>query len=99
VIYILTHKRGESYETIGEHTFIFKSVPSNPTNFTSFWQRLDASLSKANPETDQIIFNGPNWLAAMAGYFWFSDERRNKFNSLMYSQRNNGYVPSTEELP
>ena len=86
MIYILVKKFNESYDSLpDEYRFIFDEVERFPTDIQFYQRTLETYLNNADEEFDKFVFNGPAWLIALAGYHWFSNTERKRFNVLQFN--------------
>lgn len=86
--FILVNKKSDDYTTLPskyEKHFLFEYMTCRPEaarvddTLIALRDVLDNATSK-----DCIVFNGPSWLIALAGYVWFSQENRQHMNILIY---------------
>lgn len=80
-----------------ERVYLFKFIKGAP-DIKHIQTRLSSCLDSADPVHDRIIFNGPSYLCAMAGYIWFTNELRSNTNFFAYSIKDSRYVEHTEQI-
>ena len=99
-IFILFEEQEYDYSTLPKDATIvtiFKYIKGTP-NIQHIQTRLQEVLDASDPVNDRIIFNGPSYLSALAGYIWFTHSNRTKVNFLAYSVKDNKYVDHVEDL-
>ena len=81
--FVLIRRDDQDFSTIpGEVVYIFDHINGKP-DMRHIAERLEAVLDLAS-EFDNIVFNGPAYLIAMAGYFWFTQDDRKYMNMYTY---------------
>jgi len=99
-IYILFEEKDYDYASLPSNAkieVIFKYIKGDP-NIAHIQKKLQEVLDNSDPVNDRIIFNGPSYLSALAGYIWFTHEHRTKVNFLAYSIKDNKYIEHTEDI-
>lgn len=99
-IYLVFQKEDECYDSLPKEANIiplFKYIKGNP-NIEHIKARCEAVLDAANVETDFIVFNGPSYLCAIAGYIWLTQEGRKTVNFYSYNKQTQKYCPHTDLL-
>lgn len=97
--FVCVNRRDQTYEGLpGDVEFIFDHIDNwEANNFAIFADKLEKALANAEPN-DVIVFNGPQFIVALAGYFWFSDSERNNFNVARYDIHEGKYVINTTPI-
>ncbi len=94
MIYVLVRKNSESYASLhdgGEVVrFIFDEVESLPNNIAHYQRILEKEIA-ASDVHDSIVFNGPAWLIAIAGYMWYANEERLRHNVYQFCKHDYKY--------
>lgn len=99
-IFLVFQKEDEKYDTLPKDAEIiplFKFIKGNP-NIDYLKVHCQEVLDTANVETDFIVFNGPSYLCALAGYIWFTQENRVKMNFYSYNKTSQSYCIHTNDL-
>lgn len=92
--FILVNKTIEDYSSIPaqyERVFIFDHVKTSIETPQFHMEQLFKILDEADAAEDMIIFNGPSWLIALAGYVWYTVENRSCLNTFIYSSLDQSY--------
>jgi hypothetical protein len=76
---------------------LFKFIHGAP-NIPHIQARLTDILDGSDPVLDRIVFNGPSYLTALAGYIWFTNEKRTAVNFYAFSIKDNKYIEHTEPI-
>lgn len=101
ICFILVNKGDDLYTTIDRNhfdiRFVFDYITPG-TGLNAAKAVLEAVLDEANPETDRIVFNGPAWLIALAGWIWFTQDNRKHYGMLSYDTKQNRYHERSEEI-
>lgn len=94
MIYILVKKNGEDYSTLlcqdESYRFIFDHFEFDPDKVSEYQRKIEEVLASSDVN-DGIVFNGPAWLVAWAGYMWYSNIERKNHNSYQYCKHLNAY--------
>ena len=89
-VFILVRK-DDDYSSLppnAQKIFIFDTVSNNPV-LSDTINTLNLIFESAEPG-DRIVFNGPSWLIAIAGYCWLNQER-DCMGILLYDNKNRTY--------
>jgi len=98
--FVLVHKRNDDYRALQEEydvKFLFEEVDSIPADIAMYLRRIDEVLLQ-DEFTALIVFNGPSWLIALAGFVWYSEQNRKHHNVLQYSAAQGKYVKIEGEI-
>lgn len=88
-IFLVFQKEGESYDSLpkdAEIVTLFRYIKGNP-NIAHIKRRCQEVLDTADPVNDYIVFNGPSYLCAIAGYFWMTQEGRERMNFYSFNKQ------------
>jgi len=99
-IFLVFQKEDEKYDSLpkdAEVIPLFKYIKGNP-NIDYIKARCQEILDTANVKTDFIVFNGPSYLCALAGYIWFTQEGRTLMNFYSFNKQTQVYCPHTNLL-
>ncbi len=93
-IFILLHKAQDDYSSLpadAKKIFVFEHVGS--PSYDAAEEAMDKLEVICNDVTDQdrIIFNGPSWLIALAGFVWMNTYRQT-LGVLAYDNHKKQYV-------
>lgn len=81
--YILINRQDMDFSTLpGEKVFCFDHINGRP-DLKHICTKLQSTLDDAT-EDDKILFNGPGYLIAIAGYVWLTHPNRKVFNMYTY---------------
>jgi hypothetical protein len=100
MIYICFQNETDDYSTLPAdepRKFLFSHI-KGPPNVEHIQHKLREVLDGCDPDNDSIIFNGPAYLCAMAGYIWFTHPNRARTNYYSYNTKDKCYVKHTELL-
>lgn len=100
MIYICFQNETDVYDTLPPNEprkFIFTHI-KGPPNITHIQRKLREVLDKCDPEKDFIVFNGPSYLVAIAGYIWLTQTERTRVNCFAYNTKDKCYVKHIELL-
>jgi hypothetical protein len=101
VCYILVNKGDDLYNTIDpthfEIRYVFDYITPG-TGLNAVKAVLESVLDKADPVRDRIVFNGPAWLIALAGWVWYTQDERTHYGMLTYDTKQNRYHERSEEI-
>lgn len=100
MIYILFKNDDEDYSSLPADEpkqFMFTWIRGAP-NIAHLQTKLREVLDAVDPEKDFIVFTGPSYLVALAGYIWMTNEKRKHVNFYAYSLKDRRYVKHTEEV-
>jgi hypothetical protein len=78
-----------------ERVFIFQREDLPQLTIESCKSKLEDILDCADTESDYIVMNGPSYMAACAGYVWFTQSRA-KNNIIYYSPETKTYVTKAD---
>ena len=101
IAYILVNKKSDDYTTLPtkyKQQFLFEYMTCRPES-----ERVPDTLAALKDvldtaeDDDVIVFNGPSWLIALAGYVWFSQTWRRKMNVLIYDNVVKAYKEYTND--
>ena len=99
-IFILLNKEQDDYSSLpanAEKIFVFDRIGNpNPTVCREALGKM-AVMFETVRSTDRIIFNGPSWLIALAGYMWLSLDERKSTQMLAYDNFKKQYVEINNE--
>lgn len=94
-VFILLHKDQDDYSSLGpdvEKIFIFDRIGNpSPELAHEAMTKLVVMLGSVT-SSDRIIFNGPSWLIALAGWVWMNDENRLCTGILAYDNYKKTYI-------
>jgi hypothetical protein len=99
-IFILFNNDGDDYNSLPndvERVHIFHFIKGAP-NIDHIQKRLTEVLDNCNVADDFIIFNGPSYLCALAGYVWFTQPERKTVNFYAYNVKDKKYITHTEPV-
>lgn len=99
-IFILFYNGTDDFSSLpkdAEIVPIFRLIKGAP-NVKHIRERLEAVLDKADLEHDFILFKGPSYLCAIAGYVWFTQEKRTSSNFYGFNKRTNSYEAHVEPI-
>lgn len=97
-VFLVFKKEGEAYDTLpkdAEIVTLFTFIKGNP-NIEYITKRCKDILDTADVSKDFIVFNGPSYLCAIAGYVWLTHEKREKMNFFSFNKVANCYCPHTD---
>jgi hypothetical protein len=99
-IFILLNKEQDDYSSLPKDVtkiFVFDRM-GNPTPEAakSAIEKMEVMFDTARPD-DRVIFNGPSWLIALAGYMWMSHLDRKTTQILAYDNFKKQYVEINNE--
>lgn len=100
MIYICFQNETDIYDTLPADEpkkFIFTHI-KGPPNVAHIQQKLREVLDKCDQCNDFIVFNGPSYLTALAGYIWFTQTDRLYANFYAYNTKDKCYVKHEELL-
>lgn len=100
MIFICFQNETDVYDTLPPdepRKFLFTHI-KGPPNVDHIQQKLRDVLDNCDPGKDFIVFNGPSYLSALAGYIWFTQPERTHVNFYAYNTKENCYVKHTEIL-
>lgn len=92
-IFILFYNGTDDFSSLpkdAEIVPIFRLIKGAP-NVRHIRERLESVLDKADLEHDFILFKGPSYLCAIAGYVWFTQAARTHSNFFGFNKRTNSY--------
>lgn len=92
-IFLIFQKEEETYDTLpkdAEIVTLFRFIRGEP-NIAYIRKRCEEILDTANVNNDFIVYNGPSYLCAIAGYVWMTQEGRTKMNFYSYNKQTNSY--------
>jgi hypothetical protein len=99
-IFLIFQKEDENYDSLkteGEIVPIFKYIKRNP-NIKHIKDTCEKILDTADVANDFIVFNGPSYLCAIAGYIWMTQEKRTHMNFYTFNKRTGLYCKHTDPL-
>lgn len=99
-IFILFENSTDNLSSLPEDAeliHLFKFI-HGPPNVAHIQARLSSILDASDPVNDMIVFNGPSYLAALAGYIWFTNDKRVNVNFYAFSIKDNKYIPHKEPI-
>lgn len=98
-VYVLVLNVKEDPRTLpeGELVYIFRFLKGQ-LNIPYIWAKLGEVLSKATDQ-DLIVFNGPGVVKAIAGYYWFTNGKITRFNTLTFNMKQQKYELNTDLIP
>lgn len=99
-IFILMPAEGDDYSSLPndkEHVVLFRYI-KGPPNIEHIEDKLREVLDNCDVDNDFIVFNGPAYLCAIAGYIWFTHVAREKHNFYAFNVKENKYIPHTESM-
>jgi len=100
MIYILFQNEDDDYSSLPAdqpRKFIFTYIKGAP-NVEHLQHKLRDVLDKCDPVNDFIVFSGPSYLSALAGYIWFTHPARECVNFYAYNVKDKVYVKHTEQV-
>lgn len=99
-IFVLFDNADDDYSTLPKDAtleFIFHYIKGAP-NIEHIQKRLTEVLDRCDVHEDFIVFNGPSYLCALAGYVWLTQPNRDKVNFFAYNVKDKQYVKHTEPV-
>ncbi len=94
-IYLITKRSTEDYTQLpqcGVVKFLFTESELRCPNFHLAWARLLRDVAQGkHVHDDRMIFNGPGWLNAIAGHFWWTMQGTNSTRQLIYDSKRGVY--------
>jgi hypothetical protein len=93
--FILVNKLEDDYSGLKDFdtVFLFTHVPSYADKqiISDHLTLLTMKIDTASPE-DVIVFNGPSWLIALAGFVWLNNENRVTMGVLVFNNFHQKYT-------
>jgi hypothetical protein len=93
-IFILLNKGQDDYSSLpneANKVFVFEHVGAPSYDAVEEALNKLEVLFHSAQESDRIIFNGPSWLIAIAGFVWMNTTR-NRLGILAYDNHKKQYV-------
>lgn len=97
--FVCVKRSDQTFDNLpGEKVFLFPFIDSYASNnFAIFAEKIKTILAEAGPN-DIIVFNGPTFISAIAGFFWFSDEKRDNYNVARWDVHERRYIINTSPM-
>lgn len=98
-VFILVHKDTDDYSSIPpeyEKVFIFEKLGNKP-DIPATLPKLGFMLDNAKVG-DKIVFNGPTWIIALAGYIWLTNDDRQGIDTFIFDNQQHRYVLHSDKV-
>jgi len=99
-VFIVFKKEDEDYSSLpkdAEVVVLFTAIKGNP-NIDHIKARCEDVLDTADVKTDYIVYNGPSYLCAIAGYIWMSQDGRDDMNFYSFNKQTNCYCKHSNHI-
>ncbi len=95
-VYVLLRRQTEDYSHVPECVeivFLFEESEVRSPNMHLAWARMLSKIQQGKQAySSRIVINGPAWLNAIAGYFWYGMQGSNTTRQLIYDSKRGVYV-------
>lgn len=80
-----------------ERIILFDALHGAP-DIHHIYDKLTSVFDSADVDNDAVVFSGPSYLCAIAGYIWLTNPKRQRQNFFAYNKSDGTYTFHDEEI-